>query len=223
VSSLPNLTNCGLSGLNAIPFGLHMCHFYQGQDDLAAALVPYFAAGLRANERCLWITAEPLDVAGAGQALGKAGLDVQSLTRSGALVIRDHADWFGAVDKSNPEAIVALWLEAERRALADGCTGLRIAGNTAFVTRVEWNGFMQYEGSVNRAFANRRIVTLCSYRLGQCTASDLLDVARSHHCMLDPSERDWQVVTTRDGTLANFVAPAGTFKPSPAQQAQSAD
>jgi hypothetical protein len=223
MSSLPNLTNCGLSGLNAIPFGLHMCHFYERQEDLAAALVPYFSAGLRANERCIWITADPLDAASAAEALGKAGLDVSAFTRSGALLIRDHADWYGAIAKSTPESFLAQWLEAERSALAEGYTGLRIAGNTAFVSPADWNALMRYEGSVNRAFANRRIVTLCSYRLGQCTASDLLDVARSHHCMLDPSERDWQVVTTRDGALANFVAPAGTFKPNSAQQIEPAD
>jgi hypothetical protein len=219
MSTLPNLTDCGLSGLGAIPFGLHMCHFYERQEDLAAALVPYFAAGLRAQERCIWITADPLDVACAAEALRKAGLDVGSLTREGSLVIRDHADWYGTVDKSKPEAILDLWLEAERRALADGCTGLRIAGNTAFVTPADWNAFMQYEGRVSRAFANRRIVTLCSYRLGHCTATDLLDVARSHHCMLDPSERDWQVVTTRDGSLGNFVAPAGTSRLDAERQA----
>jgi hypothetical protein len=201
-----------LFGLKAIPYGLHMCHFYERQEDLAAALVPYFTAGLRSNERCIWITAEPLDAASAAQALGKTGLDVDSLTRAGALVIRDHADWYGTVDKAKPEAIVDLWLEAERRALADGCSGLRITGNTSFVTPAQWTEFMRYERRLNDAFASRRIVTLCSYRLGQCAATDLLDVARNHHCMLDQSERDWQVVTTRDGSLRNFIAPGSIFR-----------
>jgi hypothetical protein len=212
MSSLPNLTNCGLFGLQEIPYGLHMCHFYERQEDLAAALVPYFNAGLSSNERCIWITAEPLDDASAAEALGKAGLDVRSLTRSRSLVIRDHADWYGTIDTSKPEAILELWLEAERRALAEGCSGLRITGNTSFVTEADWAAFMRYEGEINQVFASRRIVSLCSYRLGQCTATDLLDVARNHHCMLDHSERDWQVVTTRDGSLRNFIAPGGTFR-----------
>ena len=210
--TLPHLTDCGLFGLNAIPYGLHMCHFYERQEDLAAALVPYFAAGLRSNERCIWITAEPLDVASAGEALRKAGLDVSALIASGALVISDHSDWYGAVDKSDPEAILALWLEAEDRALAEGCSGLRVTGNTSFVTPQDWAAFMRYEERLNTHFASRRIVTLCSYRLGQCSATELLDVARNHHCMLDQSERDWQVVTTRDGSLRNFIAPGGTFR-----------
>jgi len=40
-----NLTDCGLPGIRNIPYGVHMCHFYRGREELAAVLVPYFAAG----------------------------------------------------------------------------------------------------------------------------------------------------------------------------------
>ena len=56
-----NLTDCGLRGIRNIPYGVHMCHFYRDRDELAAVLVPYFAAGLRNRERCIWIAAAPLD------------------------------------------------------------------------------------------------------------------------------------------------------------------
>ena len=200
-----------------------MCHFYERREDLVAALVPYFTAGLAAKERCIWITAEPLDVAGATEELGRAGLDVIASIRSGALVIRDHADWYGLVDGSEPTAIAGLWQEEERRALADGYSGLRITGNTSFVTPDNWIAFMRYEELINRDFANRRIVTLCSYNLVECAATDLLDVARNHHCMLDRSERDWQVVTTRDGSLKNFIAPGSIFRADPESQSAPAD
>ena len=39
------------------PFREHACHFYSSTDQLVAALVPYAVAGLRGNERCLWVTA----------------------------------------------------------------------------------------------------------------------------------------------------------------------
>ena len=54
------MTDCGLPGITRIPYGVHMCSFYRTREELAATLVPYFVAGLRANERCIWITAEPL-------------------------------------------------------------------------------------------------------------------------------------------------------------------
>ena len=42
-----NLTDCGLPGIRSIPYGVHMCHFYRGREELAAVLMPYFAAGLQ--------------------------------------------------------------------------------------------------------------------------------------------------------------------------------
>ena len=41
MSARPHFTDCGLQGIKAVPYGIHMCHFYQQREDLAAALVPY--------------------------------------------------------------------------------------------------------------------------------------------------------------------------------------
>jgi hypothetical protein len=223
MSTLPAMTDCGLPGLHAIPYGVHMCHFYETREELAAALVPYFRAGLRANERCIWMTAEPLDAAAAEAELVKAGLDPQVLAREGALMIRDHTDWFGTVDLSKPEQVMALWLEEERRALADGYRGIRITGNTSFVRPEDWPAFMAYEELADREFASRRIVTLCSYRLAHCAATDLLDVVRHHHCALDRPDHGWQILTARPETRALQALQArsgatpksrGNFKPT---------
>ena len=58
MTAASHMTSCGLPGINSIPYGTHMCHFYEDAENLAGALVPYFAAGLRNNERCIWIAAE---------------------------------------------------------------------------------------------------------------------------------------------------------------------
>jgi len=41
-------------------WGTHFCHFYESKSDLLEMLVPYFEAGLRDNERCLWVASDPL-------------------------------------------------------------------------------------------------------------------------------------------------------------------
>ena len=64
-----HITHFGLPGIGRIPFGMHTCHLYNNRDQLVAALVPYFVAGLRGNERCLWITAPPLPASEAISAL----------------------------------------------------------------------------------------------------------------------------------------------------------
>lgn len=123
------MTDCGLPGIKQIPYGVHMCHFYSGRDELAAALVPYFAAGLRANERCIWIAAEPLNAAHAKLGLLEAGVDVAAALASGALLVRDFSQWYAEGERLRGTEVVRYWLAEEERALAQGYAGLRITGN----------------------------------------------------------------------------------------------
>ena len=191
------LTSSGLPGLNGIPYGTHMCHFYQSAAHLAAAVVPYFAAGFRNNERCIWIAAEPLGAVLAKIAARNGGLAVEAAMRKGSLSILDYSEWYSEAGTLKGDEMVQVWLDEERRALAAGYSGLRITGNVTFLTPQAWDVFMDHEHSITEALHDRRIVSLCSYRLGQCGATELLDVSRRHHCTLErPEENEgWQILT----------------------------
>ena len=189
-----SLTACGLPGIAQIPYGVHMCHFYEGREDLAAALVPYFVAGLRANERCIWITARPLEAAQARLELEAAGIDVAAELGRGSLVLRDYSDWYAEAGKLKGAQVVELWLAAERKALAQGYAGLRITGNVTFLKALEWSEFMEYEALVDQAFRGSRIVTLCTYQRGDCAAAEVMDVVRRHTCTLEHPDEGWQIV-----------------------------
>ena len=193
--AMSSLTDCGLPGIREIPYGVHMCHFYEGREDLAAALVPYFAAGLRNNERCIWITAEPLPAVEARRALAEAGFDVEAAVASGALTILDFCDWYAHNEALRGNQVIDLWLAEEQRALAGGYRGLRITGNVTFLRSEDWALFMEYEELVNRAFQGRRIVTLCTHHLDSCGAAVVLDVMRRHNGALDRPDEGWQILT----------------------------
>ena len=197
MTATSHMTSCGLQGINGIPYGTHMCHFYESGENLAAALVPYFAAGLRNNERGIWVTAEPLGAALAKSAAKNAGLDVEAAMRKGSLKILDHDDWYSEAGNLKGKEVAQIWLDEESRALAQGYGGLRIAGNVSFVTAETWDDFMDYEHAVNEGLQDRRIVSLCSYGLGQGGAAGVLDVARRHHCTLDRPDQGWQILTNR--------------------------
>jgi hypothetical protein len=194
------MTDCGLPGITRIPYGVHMCTFYRTREELAAALVPYFVAGLRANERCIWITAEPLLAHDALAALHDAGFDAAPYLERGALVVRNFSDWYAQAGRLKGTDVVRLWLEEEARALAAGYAGLRITGNVTFLEGGEdWRLFMDYEQLVNRSFVGRRIVTLCTYQHGQqrggCAAAEVYDVMRRHNCTLDRPDQGWTILT----------------------------
>ena len=192
-----HFTQLGVPGIAPVPYGIHVCQFYETRADLAAALVPYFSAGLQAGERCIWITAPPLGAADAAAALRERGLDVAAALAKGGLVIREHSDWYSNAQGLKGTDVLELWLEEERRALAAGYTGLRITGNTSFLTPADWATFMEYESLIDRALSARRIVTLCTYRLGQLRASEIHDVAQRHAGTLHAPDGNWQLQPRR--------------------------
>jgi two-component system, sensor histidine kinase PdtaS len=185
MSEHSHLTECGLPGIKHIPYGVHMCNFYKTRDELIAALVPFFAAGLARNERCIWITAAPLHAAEAIVELEKSGADARAAIANGSLVVRDYDDWYAEAGALKGNQVVDLWLTEEQRALAGGYSGLRITGNVTFLRSEDWELFMQYEELVNKAFDGRRIVTLCTYHLESCGAAEVFDVVRRHNVALD--------------------------------------
>jgi len=190
-----HLTDCGLPGIAQIPYGAHICNFYRTREELAAALVPFFLAGLRGKERCIWITAEPLLAVDAIAALEAAGLDARAEIERGSLVVRDFSDWYAEAGTLLGAQVVELWLREEARALADGSQGLRITGNVTFLRPEDWPLFLEYEELVNTAFHGRRIVTLCTYWLEQCGSTETLEVLRRHNGALDRPDEGWQILT----------------------------
>jgi MEDS: MEthanogen/methylotroph, DcmR Sensory domain len=194
-AELPHLTDCGLPGISRIPYGLHACHFYPDREHLVAALVPYFLAGLRNNERCLWIAAPPLPAIEAHRALDAAWDGVGAAIESGVIRILDFDQWYANTAGLNGLDVVQFWLDEEEKALADGYNGLRITGNTSFLKPADWATFMQYEHEVSRHFRGRRIVALCSYTLEGRSAREVGEVMHAHECILDRPDTNWQVVT----------------------------
>jgi len=172
-----------------------MCHFYRDREQLVEALVPFFIAGLHHNERCIWITAQPLDAAGAKLELENAGLDADTAIRSGALTIEDYSQFYVKARGMKSRQVAEAWLAEETRALEQGYSGIRITGNASFVTPETWPDFMDYEALVHQAFRGRRIVSLCSYDARRVAPAELADVVARHSCALDRPDEGWQIVT----------------------------
>jgi hypothetical protein len=170
-----------------------MCHFYKEREELVDALVPFFVAGLHSNERCIWITAAPLDAAAAKQEMQKAGVNVEAAVRGGALTVLDFSDWYLKAEGLRSAQVAALWLAEEEKALEQGYSGLRISGNASFLTPETWPDFMDYEEVVHRAFHGRRIISLCSYHRQRCSAADMAEVVRRHSCALNRPDEGWQI------------------------------
>jgi len=184
----------GIDAVGDIPWGSHFCQFYNGEQDLVDTLVPYFTAGLAANESCLWVTSEVLDADKAASLLARTVPRLGTYLRSGQLQIVSISDWYQAGNGFEPDAVLAGWLEREARAREQGFAGLRLTGDTSWVDRSGWDEFMAYESRVNGAFNRRKLVALCTYCLDNCNPTDVLDVCRHHQFALARRDGQWDLL-----------------------------
>jgi two-component system, sensor histidine kinase PdtaS len=187
-----HITSCGLPGIDQVPFGMHACHFFSNRDQLVAVLVPYVIAGLRGNERCLWVTAPPLPAREAVRALRAAWDGADDAVQAGALRFLDFDHQYASAAGLKGHDVVELWLDEEKRALAEGYNGLRIAGNTSFLKPGDWSTFLEHEEAVTGRFHGRRIVALCSYARAECNHQQMSEVMHAHHCTFHGPDPDGQ-------------------------------
>ena len=82
----------GLDFVGDIPWGTHLCQFYETKYDLIDILVPYFTEGLRSNEACMWVTSEPLEVEEAKAALEKVVPDIIQFIKNEQLFILPYTE-----------------------------------------------------------------------------------------------------------------------------------
>ncbi|GEM_PF-4359009 len=185
----------GISGIEDLRWGSHICHWYLKKEDLAATLVPYFEAGLKNNERCIWVTAAPYEAADAKRDLEAVFPDVGRVIADKRLIMTDAAGWYGDGRGLRGVKIIEQWLTAEREALAAGYNGLRIAGNSSFVGEDSWRIFIEYENALNQELLKgHRIIALCSYNLLDVEWTIMFDAVHSHQSTIHRAESGWRAL-----------------------------
>ncbi|MFS2011988.1 MEDS domain-containing protein [Azospirillum sp. CT11-132] len=192
------VTNSGIPGVGAIPWGTHFCQFYDTAGDLADTLVPYFKAGLDGGERCLWITSEPFTAAEARIALGAVVPDLGHREHAGQIEIVDYQDWYARGSGLNTDTVLKGWLDRTHQAVSQGYVGLRITGNAFWVERHDWESFTAYETEVSARFQGHPIVAMCSYCFDRCHPAGVVDVVRSHQFAVVRRQGTWELLESGD-------------------------
>lgn len=198
----PETSPSGLPSVGPLSWGSHFCQFYSHREDLIESLVPYFQAGLRQHERCLWITSQPFGVEDARSALRSAAPEVDTCIMRGQLEIIDHRDWYLRTHQVDTDTMLEQWVRSCSQALADGYAGLRLTGNIYWLERKDWASFLQYEQKVNHTFRRHRILGLCSYCLERCHSEGILDVVQHHDFALARRHGSWDLIESTSLKLA---------------------
>jgi len=192
------LRKSGIDIIGDIPWGTHFCQFYRTSQDLLDILIPYFVAGLEANEFCMWVTSSPLDKAATEKALAEAVPGFERYVRDGQIEIVPHDAWYLAGGGFDAKRVLEAWAAKLQKALARGFEGLRLSGNTFWLEKEDWQAFTDYEAAVDEVIGRCRMLALCTYSLDRCGANEVLDVVRNHRFALVRRESKWEVIESAE-------------------------
>ena len=192
------LRKTGIGLIGDVPWGYHFCHFYETKADLFDILVPYFHAGLEANESCIWVVIDAAEQAETRELLRGALPDLDRREANGDIEIVVVNEWRledGSVDIPR---IFNGWNAKLAQALASGHEGLRIGANAAWipVEMVNRKYKDQIEHQFQRMMDRQRILALCAYPLQGMPAAQLFDIAAAHHFLIARAQGRWKVVET---------------------------
>ncbi len=182
----------GIDIIDDVPWGTHFCQFYQTKEDLIDILVPYFKAGLKNNEFCIWITSQPLDREEAKKALREAVPDFDYYLEKGQIEIIHYADWYLKSGVFDSQRVLNGWAEKLNQALADGYDGLRLSENTFWMEKTDWDNFVDYEKKADAVISNYHMIALCTYSLDAHDVTEAIDIVANHQFTLVKKEGKWE-------------------------------
>jgi hypothetical protein len=148
-----------------MPWGSHVCQFYNSKEDQIKMLVPYFKQGLENNDACVWLVGD-LTVEEVTVALAAAVPDLDRYLATGQMQIKHYTELYtnpdGTVKPS--DTLCDQFAAMGPTVLANGFRGLRASGNVSWVNNDDaMSRFMDYETKVHCAIQDSRIMAVCTY------------------------------------------------------------
>jgi DNA-binding CsgD family transcriptional regulator len=192
----PTLRETGIRLMGEMPWGTHICVFYQTKEDLLDTAVSYFEVGLKNNEFCVWAISDPITETDAKNALRLAVPDLDRHLASGQVELLQGTEWYLKDDQFDLKRITGGWSDKLRSALAKGYDGMRISGNAFWIATNHWKAFCEYEQVIDRSLADQKLIALCTYSLQASRAVDILDVARAHQFSIAKRNGNWEFLET---------------------------
>lgn len=179
-----SLRKSGIDIIGDIPWGTHICQFYQTKEDLMDTLVPYFKTGLENNEFSMWITSEPLEVEDAKEFLRVAVPDIDSYLEKGQIQIIPYYRFYTEEGAFDSERVLNVLVEKLNKALASGYDGLRLSGNALCLEKKDRSDFVNHEIKLDNDIGNYQMIALCTYSLDRFDAPEVIEVAINHQFVL---------------------------------------
>ncbi|MGB9927011.1 MAG: MEDS domain-containing protein [Methanosarcina sp.] len=183
----------GIDILGNLPWGTHLCLFYQTKEDLMDIVIPYFKSGIENSEFCIWVVSEPLSLEETTKALKQAIPDYHTYLKKGQMEIIPSISGYVKNENFDPQRVLKNWIEKINSVLEHGFDGLRFSGNS-FWLETFWEDIVRYEEKVDTVIGKYRTIALCSYPLGKCDAVRTAKIVSNHQFALIKNEGTWEKI-----------------------------
>ena len=201
-------TKTGIDVLGNIPWGSHLCVFYETKQDFFEIMVPYLSAGLENKEFCLWILPPPVSQQEAMEALKGGVPDFDRHLSEDNIELVSEDQWFrkgGSIIE--PAAVVERFHKKLRAAISRGYVGLRANGRAAALQKTKRLGELEKE--VDNLIAVEKMILLCSFPLEESGSSAVLDAVRTHQLTAALRSGSWEVIESHEAGGSSSLEQAG--------------
>jgi DNA-binding CsgD family transcriptional regulator len=195
------LRDTGLGAVGEVPWGSHFCVFYETKKDLLDIVVPFFKAGLEANEFCLWIVAnsELLTIKEAKAVLHDAVPDLDRLLKNGNIEIVPYHKWFLTDRAVDVQKAIARFRQKVSEAAKRGFSGTRLTGSPAWMrNNLRARSFREFEQKFDGQLTREQMIAACTFPLRLSGAEDILNAARTHQFAITVRKGAWKRVEIAD-------------------------
>jgi|GEM_PF-1856998 len=184
----------GISVIGDVPWGTSFCQFYQTKKDVLDIFVPYFTAGLKNNELCVWVTSDFLPEQDALRALKKALPHFEKYAEKGQIEIVPYSRWSGKGGKDGKAVVSRL-----DKAVSVGFDGLRLGFN-AFPQKKGGRSVASY-GDAD-AISGYNALAVFAYPRDEFDAIGLMEVVKNHRFALVRNAGAWEVIESSEARIA---------------------
>jgi DNA-binding CsgD family transcriptional regulator len=195
------LRDTGLEAVGEVPWGTHFSIFYETKKDLLEIVVPFFKAGLKANEFCLWIVAnsELLTINEAKAVLHEAVPDLDRLLKNGNIEIVPYYKWFLTGRAVDVRKAIARFRQKVSEAANRGFSGTRLTGSPAWMrNNLRARSFREFEQKFDGQLTREQMIAACTFPLRLAGAEDILDAAQTHQFAVTVRKGAWKRVEIAD-------------------------
>lgn len=180
--------------------GTHMVGIYTVQENILNAVIPFFAEGLKANDRCFYAAA-PEIIAKVAGALKKQGIDVEQAVQKDQLVLLNEKAPLLKDGKFDAKYLVDLYRQDIDNALKEGWDHVRATADMSWLIDGDEGreGILYYEALSTELFNDtEKVHALCQYNTALMSGQEIIELLKIH---------PWALIDNRLGENPFWIDP----------------